>query len=105
MADIPGRFTVVLDMVYPSLMAKARNDSARANATPSIEVKGGTVNIYGSNKAVKPTGKSEMTLLSTSPLAEGVHVHNAAICWLFFETDTSSPVVETLNLIDTGAIA
>jgi len=97
---------LVLDTVYPCLNGRGRNTQGRANATPSVEVFSGAVNIYMSNNAIddKPANAAAMTLLSTSPQGVDFHNANTSANWILFEQETATAVVKTTNLIDTGAI-
>lgn len=100
--------SLALDTVFPCLTSRNRNTSARANATPSVEIFSGAVNIYMSNdppgNSNKPTGKAQMTLLSSSPSALDIHTLNASGNWILFEEETATAVVRTTNVIDEGAI-
>lgn len=101
-------FSPTLDVVYPCLTGRSRNNQARANATPSVEVVSGAVNIYVSNNARgntnKPANAAAMTLLSTSPSAIDIHTLNTSANWILFKEETATAVVKTLNVIDSGAI-
>lgn len=100
-----SRFDIVLDTVYPCLTGRKRNTSARANATPSVEVVSGAVNIYLSNNETDdpPADETEMTLLSSSPSAVDIHTLNCSANWILFEEETATAVVKTTNIIDSGA--
>ena len=97
---------LVLDTVYPCLTGRSRNTRARADATPSIEVFSGAVNVYMSNNAIDapPADAAAMTLLSTSPAGVDFHTANTSANWILLEEETATAVVKTTNLIDTGAI-
>lgn len=101
-------FNPSLLVVYPCLTGLNRNTQARANATPSVEVVSGAVNIYTSNNPRNleagddngPADKTEMTLLSTSPAAVDLHAFNASCNWVLFEEETATALVQTTNLIE-----
>ena len=100
---------IALDTVFPCLTSKNRNTSARANATPSVEVFSGAVNIYMSNQPPgddnKPANAASMTLLSTSsPAGIDIHTLNGSGNWILFEEETATAVIRTTNIIDEGAI-
>jgi len=103
-----SQFDIILDTVYPCLTGKNRNTETRANATPSVEVVSGAVNIYLSNNNVgnsnKPANAAAMTLLSSSPSAIDIHTLNGSANWILFEEETATAVVKTTNVIDSGAI-
>jgi hypothetical protein len=69
------------------------------NTFPSIEVKGGTINIYFSNEEAQPANAAAMTLDSASPLAEDVYPINIQARWILFELATGTPVIKANNLI------
>lgn len=98
--------TLQLDVVYPCLTGRSRNTQVRANATPSVEVFSGAINIYLSNNAIdnEPANAAAMTLLSSSPSAIGIHTLNTSANWILFEQETATAVVKTTNVVDTGAI-
>lgn len=95
-------FNPILDVVYPCLTGRNRNTQARANATPSVEVVNGAVNIYLSNNAVDdaPANAAAMTLVSSSPLAVDVHTLNGSANWVLFEEETATAIVKTTNVIE-----
>lgn len=95
-------FAPDLDTVYPCLTGKNRNTHARANATPSVEVVSGAVNIYLSNNAPddEPADAASMTLLASSPVGVDIHTLNGSANWILFEEESATAVVKTTNVIE-----
>jgi len=96
-----GQTLIGLDQVNKCLTADIKSTPSRSEAAASIEVTGGTVNVYMSNRALndKPADKTEMKLDSSSPLAEDIHSLNVAVRWILFESASGTPVVRTTNVV------
>lgn len=83
---------MTLDTVYPTY-AQVLGDTA-ANAQPgSLEISGGTVNIYFSNDEDEPANAAAMTLDDGSPATGVLQVVQGAR-WVLVETSTGTPVVK-----------
>jgi hypothetical protein len=88
-----------LDTVYDCLTGQSVVTSQWQGTTPTMEVNGGSINMYVSNALVKPVDKTEMTLDSLSPFVEDVYNVKGQVKFLLFELVSGTPEVKTLNLI------
>jgi hypothetical protein len=91
--------TATLDTVYHCLTGQSAVTQQWQGTTPTMEINGGSVNMYVSNALIAPTDKTEMTLDSLSPFVEDVYNVKGQVKFLLFELVSGTPEVKTLNLI------
>jgi len=84
---------ITLDEVYTVY----RDNKYLQQNIPSIELSGGTINIYVSNAEEKPL-KAAM-IQSNADLAAGIHAVAVQCKWILFESASGSPVVKEIGLV------
>ena len=72
---------------------------------PSIEVVGGTVNVYGSHKLDKPASLAEMSLDADNPDVSGIVPFQVVPKYLAFTGTATRVTINGMKVEDMGAIA
>lgn len=88
---------ITLDTVYKTLANAREGRGSTEVGTPSIDISGGTINIYVSNAEDMPV-KAAMTQ-SNADVATGIHGVALQSRWILFESASSSPVVNEMGVV------
>lgn len=86
--------SITLDTVYPVIY---QNNRVYSDIARSIEITGGTVDIYVSNAADEPANAAAMTEDQTG--VQGMIQVTGAFRWILVSSASGTPVVTALGLI------